>query len=135
LFDGLGGGCVAFIGADADGRLDFDALITAIGQLYPGTQVTVPDYYAARIAREAEAARARGRPGPNPALECTVRVAEEHGLQRQINVPVREGLSLTGRVDRFGCLFTAERFSRAEVGPLVELLVRAGLSVKVGDSE
>src|SRR4051794_30216605 len=104
----------------------------AIGRQYPGTAVTEPNYYAARIAREAAAARARGRTGPNPALDCTIRVAAEHGLQRQITVPVRDGLALTGRVDRLGCLFTAYHFLAADVGRLIEVLAAAGLNVEVG---
>ena len=126
---------MAFITAGADGRLNFDALIAAIARRYPGTAVSESDYYAARIAHEAAAARARGQPSSNPALDCTVRVAAEHGLQRQITVPIRDGLALTGRVDRLGCLFTAKQFAAADVGPLVELLTAAGLTVEVGGAE
>lgn len=126
---------MAFITASTDRGLDFDALIVAIGHGYPGTAVTEPDYFAARIAREKAAARARGWRSPNPSLDCTVRVAAEHGLQRQITVPVRDGLVLTGRVDRLGCLFTAERFAATDVAPLVELLTATGLAVEVGGAE
>ena len=123
---------MAFITAQADGQLDFDFLIASIGRLYSGTAITALDYYAARIASAMATAQAEGWPIPNPALDCLARVSEEHGVQRQIAVPIREGLALTGRVDRLGCLFTAERFSRADVGPLVELLVAAGLRIEVG---
>jgi hypothetical protein len=126
---------VAFIAAHANGQLDFDTLIASIRLLYSVTAVTVADYYAARIARQTEIASARGLPVPNPALECTIRVAAEQGLQREIAVPIREGLTLRGRVDRHGCLFTAERFSRSEVEPLVELLAAAGLGVEVDEAE
>ena len=123
---------MAFITAQADGRLDFDALIASIGRFHPGTAVTVPDYYAARLASATATARAEGWPVPNPSLTCLAKLSEEHGVQRKITIPIRDGLTLTGRVDRLGVLFTAERFSRAEVAPLVELLAAAGLSVEIG---
>lgn len=121
-----------FIVAHANGNLDFDALIASICQLYPGSEITEVDYYAARIARQIEIAEKRGMPIPNPPLDCMSRVSEEHGLQRQIAVPIHEGLCLTGRIDRFGCLFNGPEFTRAEVQPLLDLLAAAGLAVQFG---
>ena len=114
------------------GGLDFDALIAAIGRLHPGTAVTVPDYWANRIASATATALAEGWPVPNPSLTCSALLAEEQGLQRQVAVPVRDGLTLTGRVGRDGLTLTAGWFTAAEVGPLVALLAAAGLSVEVG---
>ena len=67
---------MAFITAQADGRLDFDALIASIGRLHPGTAVTVPDYYAARLASATATARAEGWPVPNPSLTCLAKSSE-----------------------------------------------------------
>jgi len=124
-----------FISGNAEKPLDFDAVIAAIGRLHPGTQVTVPDYYASRISRATEHALKQGNSGPNPALECLKRVGVERGLQRQIDVPIRHDVSLTGRVYSLGCLFTGTGFSNDDVGPLVDLLAKAGFLVEVDTNE
>lgn len=122
---------MAIINAHSDGQLDFDALIASIRCLYPNTTVTVTDYWAERIASLTATARAEGWPVPNPSLTCSVLLSEENGLERQITIPMREGLAFTGRVNRHGGLFMAMQFSPSDVVPLVELLVAAGLRVEV----
>jgi hypothetical protein len=123
---------MAFIsGRTENGQLDFDALIESIGRLYPGTAVTVPDYYAARIEATRAVPWSKGVGYPSPATECLERVAREHGLQRQIAVAVRENVTLSGRVDRLGCAFIGKGFSEADVAPLVKLLWSSGLTVEV----
>lgn len=131
---------MAYIGGHADGKLDFDRLIDCIRRVYPGAEVTDGDYYATRIARELEISKQLGMPIPNAPLECTQRVAEEHGLQRAMNVPVRAGLCLYGRLDRLGCLFSTERDAtesptQQEVEPLIEVLTQFGLQVETGGIE
>src|SRR5687768_2088334 len=126
---------MAYIGAHADGKLDFDRVIDAVCQVYPGAMVTDADYYATRIARQVEISKQLGMPIPNGPLECTQRVAKEHGLQREMNVPIRAGLCLYGRLDRLGCLFSTESDATEtptlqEVQPLIEVLTRFGLRVE-----
>jgi hypothetical protein len=118
----------------ADGALDFDALIAAIRDLYPGTEVTQPDYYTARIARETEIAREVGMPVPNVVIECTTRISKEHGLQREFSVPIRDGTSMTGRADRLGCVLSGERISQHDVKVLDGLFRRAGMIVELGEA-
>jgi hypothetical protein len=108
--------------------------------VYPGAKLTDPDYYAARIAREIEISKQRGMPIPNPPLECTQRVAKEHGIQREVNLPIRAGLCLNGRLDRLGCLFTIGRDATEtpalhEVQPLIDVLMQFGLQVETDGIE
>jgi len=131
---------MAYIGGHADGKLDFDRLIDCVCRVYPGAKVTDGDYYATRIARQLEISKQQGMPIPNAPLECTQRVAKEHGLQRAMNVPIRPGLSLYGRLDRLGCLFSTERGATEtptlrEVEPLIEMLTQFGLRVETGGIE
>lgn len=122
---------MAFLLAQFDGNLDFDALIESIRGVFPETSVIKPDYYADLLARQKAFAREQGWKETIAPIECTERVAAEMGLQRQIRVPIRPGLSLTGRIDRYGCFFTADWFLEQDVAPLAELLTAAGLEVEV----
>jgi hypothetical protein len=122
---------VLYILGHADGALDFDALIASIRDLYPGTEVTQPDYYTARIAHETEIAREVGMPVPNVVIECTSRVSKEHGLQREFSVPIRDGASMIGRADRLGCVLSGEGISQRDVMVLDSLFRRAGMIVEL----
>jgi len=130
---------MAYIMGHADGQLDFDKLIEVICQRYPEARVTDPDYYATRIARQIETSKSLGMPIPNAPLECTMRVSAEHGVQRDLLLPIRPGLSVRGRLDRHGCLFTtiqpAESETLEDFGPLIGLLNDAQLRVEYGGIE
>ena len=122
------------ITAHSEGNLDFDRLISSICARYPGAAVSDPDYYATRLAREIVISRRFALGIPNPVLECTKRVAEKHGIQREILIPIREGVKLTGRLDQLGCLFTTQKDSECprseEVKPLLDILTQLGLRVE-----
>jgi len=131
---------MAYIQAHADGQLEFDKLIESICQSCPGAKVTDRDYYATRIARQIQISKQIGLPIPNAPLECTERVAKEHGLQREIRIPIRAGLWLIGRLDRLGCLFSTERNATEtptlkDVQPLMGVLTQFGLQVETGGFE
>lgn len=127
---------MVIIGARADGDVDFDSLIESISQRYPGTRVTDPDYYATRIARQIEICKEQGKAIPNEPLECTIRVSHEHGVQREIDVPIIPGFHLYERLDRLGCLFVPVKDAsgspaRDNFTPLIETLTGAGLRADV----
>lgn len=129
---------MTYVSARADGKLDFDAVIELVRQRYPDTVVTDADYYASRIARQTEISKARGTQIPNAPLDCTIRVSKEHGVQRQIQIPIRQGLKLYGQLDRLGCLFgisndAIEAPTKGDVEPLVEVLTDAGLQIELGE--
>jgi hypothetical protein len=119
------------VGRSFSRQLDFDALIDSICELFPGTSVISHDYYADRIARNIEICKQIGMAIPNPPLDCLERVADEHGIQREIEVPINESIALSGRLDKFGCLFVARHFSLEQVQPLVELLRGTALELEV----
>lgn len=128
---------MAYILAHAEGQLEFDRLIEAICHEYAGAEVTNLDYYATRIARQIEISEQRGMSIPNSPLECLERVSKEHGLQREMLIPIRPGLNLSGRLDRLGCLFSTERNADEmptlnEVQSLIEILTQFGLRVETG---
>jgi hypothetical protein len=127
---------MAYIIGHADGQLDFDKLIEAFCQRYPEARVTDPDYYATRIARQIETSKRLGMAIPSAPLDCTMRVSAEHGAQRDLLLPIRPGLTVRGRLDRHGCLFTtiqpAESETLEDFGPLIGLLNDAQLQVEYG---
>jgi hypothetical protein len=131
-------GRMTYVSARADGNLDFDALIELIRQRYADTVVTDADYYASRIARQTKNSKALGMQIPNAPLDCTIRISKEHGVQRQIQIPIREGLRLYGRLDRLGCLFgintdATEAPTKGDIQPLVEILKDARLRIELGE--
>ncbi|HYE20193.1 MAG TPA: hypothetical protein VEA69_17225 [Tepidisphaeraceae bacterium] len=90
------------------------------------------DWYAARQAKEIAACERVGMPIPNPPLDSLDRVWAERGLQRGFEVPIREGLTLYGRLDKTGGYFfhRGGDFDEGEVLPLVEILKRFGVLVQ-----
>jgi hypothetical protein len=78
---------MGYIQGSSIGPLDFDALIKSIRELFPGTKVTAQDYYADRLARTTEICKRIGMAIPNAPLDCLERVAEEHGIQRELKFP------------------------------------------------
>ena len=61
-----------------------------------------------------------------PAKGC-----REHGIQREISIPLGETL-FTGRVDRLGGLFVGPDVAESDISPMLQVLKRFGLQVEVG---
>jgi hypothetical protein len=116
----------------ASSHLDFDAVIAAIADRYPGTHIVQADWYAERRAEEVAVCERIGMAIPNPPLDSLDRVWAEKGLQRGFEVPIRDGLSLYARLSKTGGYFfhRAGEFDEREVLPLIELLKRHGLSLQ-----
>ena len=120
------------ISCDATSPLDFDAVIAAVAQRYPGTHVIEADWYAERRAKEVAVYERIGMPIPNPPLESLDRVWAERGLQRGFEIPIRAGLKLYARLDKTGGYFFCREsdFVLEDVEPLVAILKQFPLSVK-----
>jgi hypothetical protein len=116
----------------ASSPLDFDAVIAAVGERYPGTHVVEADWYAQRRAESVAACERIGMPIPNPPLDSLDRAWARHGLQRGFEVPIREGLKLYARLDKMGGYFfhRAGEFNEHDVLPLVDILKRFHLSLR-----
>ena len=121
-----------YIAAHATNRdLDYDGLIDRIRVAFPAVKVTKEDYHADRIVTEERIAHELGMPRTNAPLECLRRVAQEHGIQREIEICLDNDLRLIGHLDRFGVLFNGDRtLSRREVQSLLNILIEAGLVVE-----
>lgn len=117
---------------EASSALDFDAVIAAVGERYPGTQVVEADWYAQRRAQSVAACEHIGVPISNPRLDSLDRAWARHGLQRGFEVPIREGLTLYARLDKMGGYFLhrAGEFDEHDVLPLIEILKRFHLSLR-----
>jgi hypothetical protein len=127
---------MAFITAASIANLDLDRLIDSICAAYPEAKIKTRDYYADRLARELEIARQLAIPVTSSVIESTRRAAERHGLQREIVIPIRIGVFLTGRLDRLGVLFATDKRTTslptlAEVRCLIDLLTSEGLKLEV----
>ena len=117
--------------AKSETDLDFDGLIAAVCDAVPGTVVTKPDYYADRITRTVAITKQLRLSPSNAPLVCLRRVAAEHGIQREISIPLANNESFIGRVDRFGGLFTGPKVTVSEIAPVLDVLARFGLHVEV----
>jgi hypothetical protein len=120
---------VQLITCTASKPLDFDAVIEAITQRYPGTRVVEPDWYAQRHAKEVALCRSMGWPMTHPPLLSLERCWAEFGLQRGFEVPIRQDILLYARLDKTGGYFLRKRgtVKPIQLAPLVEILERFGL--------
>lgn len=116
----------------ASSPLDFDTVIAAIADRYPGTHIIEADWYAERRAKEVAVSERIGMPIPNPPLDSLDRVWAEKGLQRGFEIPIREGLKLYARLDKTGGYFFCREseFAPEDVELLVSILKRFPLSLK-----
>jgi len=123
---------VRTIDCQASSPLDFDRVIAAIGERYPGTHIVEADWYAERRAKEVAICERIGMQIPNPPLESLDRVWAEKGLQRGFEVPIREDLHLYARLDKTGGYFLHRggEFDLREVSPLLEILKGFGLTLR-----
>jgi len=124
---------VRSIHCDATSPLDFDAVIAAIAERYPGTHVLEPDWYAKRYSEDVAVAERLGWPASNPVSDSTLRVWTERGVQRGFQVPIRDGLLLYARLDVTGGYFFCREsdFTQKDVEPLVSILKQFPLAMKV----
>lgn len=115
------------------GDCDYDGIVASLCRLF-GAELVDPDYYTTLLARQRKFAEEHGLAPNCEPIQCTVRVAEKHGVQREVRVPFCGGRFLTGRLDRLGCLFSAyggTEPSTREVVTLVVILEHAGLEVEI----
>jgi hypothetical protein len=111
------------IGCKAQTDLDYDALVAELRQAFPASTMISDDYYANRLAREIEISRKHGWPLDSKPLECTRRVAAEHGTQRHLCVRVSKSLAFDARIDRKGGLFvTHDSRCIADAKPVLEII-------------
>jgi hypothetical protein len=123
---------VRLITCAASSPLDFDAVIAAIADRYPGTEIVEADWYAEQRAKGVAVCERIGMPIPNPPLNSLDRAWAEKGLQRGFEVPVRDGLKLYARLDKSGGYFFCREseFVPVDIEPLVSILKQFPLSVK-----
>jgi hypothetical protein len=115
------------IGAHAAEPLAYDELIEEILQAIPETKITKLDYYDDRWQNSI----ALGFSPESAPMRCLKRVGEEHGTQREIQVPLGSGRLLSGRIDKMGALFTGADFHENEVATLINVLHHFNLNVEV----
>jgi hypothetical protein len=123
---------VRSIDCAASSPLDFDAVIAAITDRFPGTRIVEADWYAERRAKEVAVCERIGMPIPNAPLDSLDRVWAERGLQRGFEVPIRDGLTLYARLDKSGGYFFCceSEFVPEDVEPLILMLKQFPLSVR-----
>lgn len=120
------------IDCEATSPLDFDAVIAAIADRYPGTKIIEADWYAERRGKEVTVCERVGMPIANAPLDSLDRVWAERGLQRGFEVPIRKGLKLYARLDKTGgYLFCREsEFAPADVELLISILKQFPLALR-----
>jgi hypothetical protein len=128
---------VRSIDCTASSPLDFDAVIAAISDRFPGTHIVEADWYAERRAKEVAVWERIGMPIPNAPLDSLDRVWAEKGLQRGFEVPIREGLKLYARLDKSGGYFFCREaeFLPVDVEPLVSILKQFPVLVTLRSSD
>lgn len=119
------------INCEASSPLDFDAVIAAIVDRYPGTHVVEADWYAEQRAKQVAICERTGIQIPNHPLDSLDRTWVERGLQRGFEVPIHEGLNLYARLDKTGGYFfcRAGEYDKSDILPLIEILRRFELSL------
>jgi hypothetical protein len=122
---------MGYICAHSDGKhLEFDHLIAEIAVVYPGMQVITWDYYTDRIEREEAILTGRGWPLDCAPLTCLRRVAAEHGIQREISLPLSNGGTASARIDRFGALVVGSNMLERDIQPFVDVLKQYNLRIE-----
>jgi hypothetical protein len=118
---------------DATSPLDFDAVIAAIAERYPGTHVVEPDWYAKRSSEDVAVAERLGWPASNPVSDSSLRMWAERGVQRGFQVPICDGLLLYARLDVTGGYFFCREsdFAPGDVEPLISILKQFPLAMNV----
>lgn len=107
----------------AQADLDFNSLVADLRRAFPESTMISDDYYADRLAREIGISNEHGWSLDTKPIECTRRVAAEHGIQRRLWVRVSKTLVFDTRIDKMGALLvTHDSHCIADAEPVLAIL-------------